>query len=101
MIIGLKRFSYLMPDCWRQSTKIDSCTNFSVTQLILLAFLIAAPLAGYCMHRWLQNYAFHFRPGPLLFVEAIGISIFIAWLSVGYRALRAAIANPVESLRTE
>lgn len=71
------------------------------TQLVLLAFLIAAPLAGYCMDRWLQNYAFHFHPGPLLFVEAIGISVLIAWLSVGYRAFRAAIANPVKSLRIE
>ena len=71
------------------------------TQLVVLAFLIAAPLTGYCMDRWLQNYAFHFHPGPLLFVEAIGISVLIAWLSVGYRAFKAAIANPVKSLRIE
>jgi putative ABC transport system permease protein len=71
------------------------------TLLVLLAFLIAAPVAGYCMHLWLQNYAFHFEPGPLLFMEAIGGSIIVAWLSVGYRALRAALVNPVKSLRTE
>lgn len=71
------------------------------TLLVLLAFLIAAPVAGYSMHRWLQNYAFHFEPGPLLFLEAIGASVVIAWLSVGYRALKAALVNPVKSLRTE
>jgi putative ABC transport system permease protein len=71
------------------------------TFLVLIAFFIAAPMAGYIMHQWLQNYAFHFRPGPLLFVESIVLSIVIAWLSVGYRALRAALANPIKSLRTE
>jgi putative ABC transport system permease protein len=71
------------------------------TVLVLIAFFIAAPVAGFLMHRWLQNYAFHFQPGPLLFIESVGLSIVIAWLSVGYRALRAAMANPIKSLRTE
>lgn len=71
------------------------------TLLVLLAFVIAAPVAGFFMHRWLENYAFHFEPGPLLFMEAIAGSVVIAWASVGYRALKAALANPVKSLRTE
>jgi ABC-type antimicrobial peptide transport system permease subunit len=71
------------------------------TVLVLIAFFIAAPVAGYLMHLWLQGYAFHFQPGPLLFAESIGLSIVIAWLSVGYRALKAALANPIKSLRTE
>ncbi len=37
----------------------------------------------------------------MLFVEAVGLSVVIAWLSVGYRALQAALANPIKSLRTE
>lgn len=69
--------------------------------LVLLSFLIAAPVAGFCMEKWLENYAFHFKPGPVLYLEAICISIVIAWLSVGYRSLKASMANPVESLRTE
>jgi ABC-type antimicrobial peptide transport system permease subunit len=69
--------------------------------LVLLSFVIAAPIAGIFMEKWLNNYAFHFRPGPVLYLEAVGISVAIAWISVGYRSLRAAIANPVESLRTE
>ena len=71
------------------------------TLLILLSFLIAAPVAGIFMHRWLQNYAFHIHPGPLLFAEAIGLSLLIALLSVGYRAWKAAVANPVRTLRAE
>ena len=71
------------------------------TVLVLIAFSIAAPIGGYLMHHWLENYAFHFQPGPLLFIESVCLSIVIAWLSVGYRALRAAMANPIKSLRTE
>jgi putative ABC transport system permease protein len=71
------------------------------TLLMGLSFLIAAPFAGIFMHRWLQNYAYHYHPGPLLFAEAIGLCILIAWLSVGFRVLKAAIANPVKSLRSE
>jgi len=69
--------------------------------LALLSFLIAAPVAGIAMEKWLENYAFHFKPGPVLYIEAVCISMVVAWLSVGYRSLRAARANPVESLRTE
>lgn len=69
--------------------------------LVLLSFLLAAPVAGIAMQKWLENYAFHFKPGPVLYFEAACISMAVAWLSVGYRSFRAARANPVESLRTE
>ena len=71
------------------------------TLLVLLSFLIAAPVTGIFMHRWLQNYAYHFNPGPLLFIEAMGVCMLIAWLSFGFRLMKAAVANPVDSLRTE
>ena len=70
-------------------------------RLVLLAIIIAAPIAGIFMNKWLENYAFHFKPGPLLYISAGAISLVIAWLSVGYRSLRAAMANPVNSLRAE
>jgi putative ABC transport system permease protein len=69
--------------------------------LVILAFLIAAPVAGFCMERWLENYAYHFKPGPWLFGEAVCLSMLVAWLSVGYRSLKAARANPVKSLRAD
>jgi ABC-type antimicrobial peptide transport system permease subunit len=71
------------------------------TLLILIAFVIAAPLAWYFMNAWLENFAFRIHIGFGVFVIAILTTVIIAWLSVGYKAVRAAIANPVKSLRTE
>jgi putative ABC transport system permease protein len=71
------------------------------TLLILIAFVIASPIAYYFMHNWLQNYTFRIPLGIGIFVLTIVTSIAIAWLTVGYRAIRAAMANPVKSLRTE
>jgi ABC-type antimicrobial peptide transport system permease subunit len=71
------------------------------TLLILLAFLIAAPPAWWFMHRWLQQYAYRIDIGAGIFIFTIMASLTIAWLSVGYTALRAAKARPAESLRTE
>ncbi|MHA4812661.1 ABC transporter permease [Flavitalea flava] len=69
--------------------------------LIGIAFCISAPIAGYLMHRWLENYAFHVLPGPGIFLQAFLLSMTIAWFCIGYKAIRTAIANPVKSLRTE
>jgi len=71
------------------------------TILIGIAFLLAAPLAYYFMHRWLEGFAFRIHLGIGIFLLAIAGSILIAWLTVGYRAFKAAMANPVKSLRTE
>jgi|SRR5665213_3036646 len=71
------------------------------TLLTLAAFFLSAPVAWYFMHRWLQNYAFHINPGPFVLLSALSISVVIAWLSVGYKAISTARANPVESLRSE
>jgi putative ABC transport system permease protein len=69
--------------------------------MILIAFFIAAPVAWFLMHRWLQNYAFHIKPGPGVFLLAITMSVVIAALSIGYKTIKAALANPVETLKTE
>ena len=71
------------------------------TLLIGIAFLIAAPIAGYIMQKWLENYTYRISLGFSIFLLAIISSILIAWLTVGYRAIKAAVANPVKSLRTE
>jgi ABC-type antimicrobial peptide transport system permease subunit len=69
--------------------------------LIIIAFVLAAPLAYYIMHKWLQNYTYRIPLGVTVFLAAIIGSMIIAWITVGHRAIRAAIANPVKSLRTE
>ncbi|HVU98638.1 MAG TPA: ABC transporter permease [Puia sp.] len=69
--------------------------------LIGLAFVIAAPVAYYFMHQWLQKFAYRTNIGIGLFLGTLLIAETIAWLTVGYRAAKAAVTNPVNSLRTE
>ncbi len=71
------------------------------TVLIGVAFLIAAPLGYYFMHQWLTGFYYHVALGWGVFASAIAFSIIITWVTVGYKAIRAAIANPVKSLRSE
>jgi putative ABC transport system permease protein len=71
------------------------------TILISIAFLIAMPLAYYFMQRWLTGFHYHTEMGWEIFVLAIVLSLLIAWLTVGYKAVRAAMANPVKSLRAD
>ena len=71
------------------------------TLLIVIAFLIASPLAWYYMHQWLQQYTYRINIGIWFFIATILCALIIAWLTVGYTAIKAAIANPVKSLRTE
>jgi len=69
------------------------------TMLIFIAFLIAMPVAWYFMHSWLHQFAFRIDIGLSYFVVTLIASIVIAWLAVGYRALKAAAASPVKILR--
>ena len=71
------------------------------TVLIGIAFLVAAPVAWYLMNSWLKNFVFRIDIGVGVFALSILTSIIIAWLTVGYKSIRAATANPVKSLRTE
>jgi putative ABC transport system permease protein len=71
------------------------------TILIIIAFLIAAPVAWFMMNSWLNDFVYRIKLGFEFFVLAIFISVIIAWITVGYKAVKAAIANPVKSLRTE
>jgi len=71
------------------------------TLLIGIAFLVAAPMAWYLMHSWLQQYAYHIKLGTGIFAITVIGSIMIAWATVGYTAVKAALANPARSLRNE
>jgi putative ABC transport system permease protein len=70
-------------------------------QLIVLAMLIATPVAWYCINRWLQNFAYRTHISWWIFLMAGLISVAIALLTVSFQAIKAALANPVKSLRTE
>ncbi|MBI2506010.1 MAG: ABC transporter permease [Candidatus Latescibacteria bacterium] len=71
------------------------------TYLVLIANLVAWPLAWYTMHRWLENFAYRIELGPGVFVLGGVLVLLIAWLTVSWQAIRAARANPVEALRYE
>ena len=69
--------------------------------LVGIAVLIASPVAGYFMNQWLQDFAYRTNIGWQVFVLAGLTGIFIALITVSFKAIKAAIANPVKSLRTE
>ncbi len=71
------------------------------TLLVVAAFLLAAPLGYFLMRQWLSGFYYHTDLTPGIFTLAIGLSLLIAWSTVAYKAIKAALANPVKSLRTE
>jgi putative ABC transport system permease protein len=71
------------------------------SKLILIAFLIALPVAWYGLHLWLQSFAYKEVPGIMVYLSAGIISMLIAWATVGYQSFKAATANPSQALRNE
>ncbi len=69
--------------------------------LVLIAFVIASPLAWWAMYVWLQNFSYHISIQWWFFAIAGVLALFIALLTISFQALKAAFANPVVSLRTE
>lgn len=69
--------------------------------LIIIAFIIAAPVAYWAMNNWLNNYAYHIHINAGIFIVAIAASFLIAAITIAYQAIKAARVNPVKSLRSE
>ncbi|WP_315815880.1 ABC transporter permease [Paraflavitalea speifideaquila] len=69
--------------------------------LVILAFFIAAPLAWLAMHQWLNNFAYRTGVSIWVFGLSAGTMILIALVTVGLQTIRAAMTNPVKSLRSE
>ena len=89
--------------------KVLGATNLNIvyliskeyTWLVLLANIIAWPVAYYAMNRWLQNFAYRINIGLWTFLLAGALAFVIALLTVSFQAIKAALANPVDSLRYE
>ena len=89
--------------------KVLGASVFSITsflsedfvKLVMIALVIASPIAWFTMHQWLENYAYRVDMSWWTFVLAGVIALVIAMFTVGFQAVKAAIANPVKSLRTE
>lgn len=71
------------------------------TILVIVGFVIAIPVSYYMMSNWLQNFAFRININAGIFLIVAVLSVLIAWIAVGYISIKAALANPVKSLRSE
>ena len=82
-------------------TGIVSMLSKEFLTLVLIASVIAFPVAWWAMHRWLNDFAYRVNIGWWVFVVAGIIAMLIALLTISFQSIKAAIANPVKSLRTE
>jgi putative ABC transport system permease protein len=87
--------------------KVLGASTFTITgliskdflKLVMIAFIIAAPLAWWFMNKWLQDYPYRIQIQWSVFVITGMATIIIALITVSYQAIKAAITNPVKSLR--
>ncbi len=70
-------------------------------RLIMVAFVLAAPVAWWVMRGWLQDFEYRISIGPGIFGIALGVTVLVAALTVSFQSIRAALMNPVKSLRSE
>ena len=70
-------------------------------KLVLIAFIIASPLVYIAMQRWLQDFSYHIDIQWWVFALAGSLVFVIAYLAIGKQSIKAALLNPVDSLRSE
>jgi ABC-type antimicrobial peptide transport system permease subunit len=70
-------------------------------RLVLLAFVIASPIAWWGIYKWLQNFAYHIDISPWILIQAGVTAVIIAVFTMSFLSIRAAMVNPVKSLREE
>ena len=68
---------------------------------VIIANIIVWPLAYYGLENWLSDFAYRIDVSALVFLIAAGVSVLLAILAVSYHVLRAAVSNPIESIRYE
>ncbi|MEZ4896123.1 MAG: FtsX-like permease family protein [Saprospiraceae bacterium] len=84
-----------------QSLRLVGMMSADFLKLVLIALMVATPVAYYLMDKWLQNFVFHVRIQWWVFLITGCLSIFIAFITISFQSIRAALANPVQSLRNE
>lgn len=75
--------------------------SFQFLKLVLIGFLVGAPLAYFLVTQWLNSFAYSTSPSAFVFIGSGIVTILIALLTIGYQSIRAALANPVDSLKNE
>ena len=83
------------------ATNITLLLSKDFTKLVIIAFGIAIPVAYFVMQKWLEGFAYRTDISPWIFLLAGAGALLIAWLTVSWQSLKAALANPVDSLRSE
>ncbi|MEO6904756.1 MAG: ABC transporter permease [Ginsengibacter sp.] len=82
-------------------SNIVNLLSIDFLKLVFISFIIAAPLAWYFMHQWLKDFAYRININWWIFLVAGFTAVLIALLTISFQAIKAAIANPVKSLRSE
>lgn len=80
---------------------IVSMLSLDFVKLVCLAFIFAIPVAWWAMNQWLHDFAYRIDIGATTFLLAGGVAIFVAVGTVSFQAVKAAVANPINSLRSE
>lgn len=83
------------------ATQISVMLSGDFLKMVLASFLIAAPLSWWAMNKWLQGFAYRIDMHWWIFALAGGIAVVIAIVSISFQSIKAALANPVKSLRSE
>ncbi|MEP6594461.1 MAG: ABC transporter permease [Ginsengibacter sp.] len=85
------------------ASTVDIVTLLSgnILKLIVIGFCVATPIAWFVMNKWLQDFSYRIHVRWGIFFLAAAISIIIALVTIGFQSIKAAMANPVKSLRTE
>jgi len=82
-------------------TSITTLLSKDFVRLVAISILIASPIAWYSMNKWLASYPYHIDISWWIFLAAGSMAIFIALITVSFQAIRAALSNPIKSLRSE
>ena len=80
---------------------ITKLLSFDFVKLVIVSIIIAMPVASYAMNKWLQDYTYRINIGWGIFLVAGLLAIIIVLATVSFQSIKAAVANPVKSLRTE
>jgi putative ABC transport system permease protein len=82
-------------------SNITTLLSKDFLRLVLISILIATPITWWSMNKWLQDFAFRINIGWWVFIVVGAVALIIALLTVSFQAIKAALSNPVKSLRTE